>query len=406
MRRLFAFALLAGLVWPVTTLTAVTRAATPSQSCSWGAKSDPDTVNVAYPDTSASYWSYQYKAVPGTELVVHGQYPKARYFSFHVYQPSAVPIDSIYDAQITPDKGSANPFTGPAAGRRQDYAVTVLFAAKPAHPAANTLYAGQTQIDGAPNPGGTLMLRVYVPTDPGSPSGGVPLPTVTWQTTSGQVLTSGADCSNDLPSTNGAITQTLNGQSPAEAPTVAKGAPLSWSKAKSSPYVGAYGNQQNAYLTASINRADGDLIVIHGKAPTFPNTTAGEPVYGNYQLRYWSFCENSTDTRVIACAPDYESNARYGSYTYVISDPSTRPGNATAANGVAWIPWGPTDATAVIIFRNMLPADSFTHAVQNIPSSGGNPAQVMGAYFPAAAYCTTAVFEQGGWRACFKAAGM
>jgi len=377
-------------------------AATTGSSCSWGAKSDPDTVNAAYPDTSASYWSYQYHAVPGTELVVNGTYPKARYFSLHAYQPNAVPIDSIYDAHIRPDAGSGNPFSGPV-GRTQPqrYTVIVQFTPKPAQPAANTIYAGQTQIDGAPNPGGTLMLRVYVPLNPKSPQGGVPLPTVTWQTTGGTVLSAGAACSNDLPSTNGVIAEELNSLSfPLQVPATGAPAAITWKRAGSSPYAGAFGNQQNAYITATISRAYGNLVVIHAKAPTFPNTSAGQSAWKPAQLRYWSVCENSVDTRVISCVPDYQAGVRNGFYTYVISDPSDRPSNAVASAGVAWLPWGSTDLEAVVILRNMIPASTFGQAAQNVDPSSASAQQVMGAYYPSAVYCSTATFQQGGWQAC------
>jgi hypothetical protein len=382
---------------------AATAPSSLQSSCAWGAKSDPDVVNAAYPDTSANYWSYQYKAVPGTELVIHGSYPHARYFSFHVYQPNAVPIDSIYDMQIRPDAGSANRFTGPAAATAGgSYTVTVLFGPKPAHPAANTLYAGQTQIDGSPNPGGVLMMRTYLPADPTSPQGSVPLPTVTWRTTGGNVLDAASSCSSDLPSTNGLVAQELNSQSfPIEQDSPGAAA-ITWSRAGSSPYVGAFGNQQNAYLTATISRANGDLVVVHGRAPTFPNARAGEPVYAPAQLRYWSICENSVSTRVISCVPDQDAPLVNGYYTYVISDPSVRPANATTANGVAWLPWGSIDAGAAIILRNMVPGPGFAQAAQNVPSSGGPGApQVMGAYYPAAVYCSPATFAAGGWQACF-----
>ncbi len=379
-----------------------------SPLCSWDLESDPDTVNAAYPDTSANYWSHPYVAAPGTELIIHGTYPKARYFSFHVYQPSGVAIDSIYDTEIVPDPGSGNPYVAKVAkGQSEHYTVTVLFTAIPSDPAPNTLYAGQQDIGNAPNPGGILMLRTYVPDNPSSPQGSVPYPTVTWQTTSGTVLSSGASCSTNLPSTDGIIAQELNSQSfPVELP--ASGAPAvpTWAKAGSSPYYGFFGNQQNAYLTSTISRAEGDLVVVHAEAPTFPDTSKGQPAYKPSQVRYWSLCENSVDTRVISCDPDYESNERGGYYTYVISDPSIRPTNAIAKDGVAWLPWGSTEPEGVMILRNMVPSPSFPNAVQDITATSGTVQQVMGPYYPTAAYCTTALFESGGWKACFAASGL
>jgi hypothetical protein len=45
----------------------------------------------------------------GTQVVITGRYPAARYFSFTLYGSTGQPLDSVYDKQIAPDKGSANP---------------------------------------------------------------------------------------------------------------------------------------------------------------------------------------------------------------------------------------------------------------------------------------------------------
>jgi hypothetical protein len=367
-------------------------------SCSWAAKSEPDTVNAAYPDTNASYWSHPYTAAPGTELVIHGRYARARYFSFHVYQPSGVPLDSTYDTRIAPDKGSSNPFAGGSrAAKHQQYTVHVRFEAKPARPAANTIYAGRQALGGAPNPGGLLMMRVYTPVDAGSPQGGVPLPTVTTQTTAGQVIAAGGACSSDLPDTGGSGTQALNGSSGPAQEQLAPGT-ITWGKAFGNNAAGFFGNQQNAYLTAAVDRAYGPLVVIHGKAPRFPDTSRGVQPSRTDQVRYWSFCQNSNSTRVNACASDRQVPLdRHGYYLIVVSDPSQRPANATAAHGVTWLPWGAADATGTLIYRNMVA--TFPHAVQSV-TKGSDPVKVMADYYPSARYCTRVAFEQRGWRGC------
>ncbi|MER6314797.1 hypothetical protein ABT237_13635 [Streptomyces sp. NPDC001581] len=115
---------------------------------------------------------------------------------------------------------------------------------------------------------------------------------------------------------------------------------------------------------------------------------------------------------VAACAADYQTTLdSAGRYTYVVSTPADRPGNATTANDVTWLAWGtnligrpaPRD---LLLMRNMLPAPGFTHAVQNVPPDG-NPdtaRDVMGAYYPEAVYCSTTLFEVGGADACFAQA--
>lgn len=397
MRKLLLAALAA------TSLVPLTASAAPDPGCSWLAKTEPDTVNVAFPDTNASYWSHPYANAPGTELVVHGTYPRARYFSFHVYQPTGVPVDSIYDAQIRPDKGSTNPFAGGSLAGKHAYTFRVVFTDRPAKPAPNTVYAGQSAFDRVKNPGGLLMLRVYTPTDASSPQGGVPLPTVTMRTTTGAVLTAGTACSNDLPSTGGAGTSALNATSPPGGPQADAGAEISWGKAYGNKAAGFFGNQQNSYLTATINRAYGDLVVIRTRAPRFPDTKRGRYPSARDQLRYWSFCQNSASTRVNACTADYQTAVdRQGYLKIVVSDPARRPTNATAAHGVTWIPWGAADAAGILIYRHMVPAKGFyAHSIQSL-EKGDDPVKGMGDYYPTARYCTKAGFERAGFRGCLE----
>ncbi|MDT7544453.1 MAG: hypothetical protein QOE99_563 [Actinomycetota bacterium] len=394
MRVLTALAVLLPLGLPLTDASAG-----PDPACSWAAKSEPDTVNVAYPDTNASYWSHSYSAAPGTELRITGTYAKARYFSFHAYQPTGVPLDSIYDAQIRPDRGSSNPFAGgPLDAPNQRYTLTVSFTAKPAKPRPNTIYAGELAGGNGRNPGGILMLRVYTPKDARSPQGSVPLPTVTWRTTAGQDLSVGTACSNDLPAAGGSGTSALNGASQPDPAPQTTGTEPSWGKAFGNNAAGFFGNQQNAYLTAGINRANGPLVVIRARAPRFPDTSRGQQPGPSDQVRYWSICQNSNSTRVNACVADYQAAVdKRGYFTFVVSDPAQRPVNATARNGVTWLPWGAADSTGLLIYRNMAPAASFRQAVQVI-TKADDPAKVMGAYYPLARYCTKQSFEQHTWR--------
>ena len=56
----------------------------------------------------------------------------------------------------------------------------------------------------------------------------------------------------------------------------------------------------------------------------------------------------------------------------------------------------------------MLPSPHFAHAIQRVTQTGrtSDPLRVLGPYYPRAVYCTTALFERGGWKACFRAAGL
>src|SRR3954452_21038136 len=71
---------------------------------------DADTVNVLFPDSSAQYWSANYRAVPGTHIRIDGIYPYARYTSWNFYDPLLRPFTHRADVDIAADPGSANPF--------------------------------------------------------------------------------------------------------------------------------------------------------------------------------------------------------------------------------------------------------------------------------------------------------
>lgn len=127
---------------------------------------DATTTNVLAVDTNAVYWAGTYAALPGTRIRIEGQYPYARYTSWNVYDAAVKPIDALADVQIAPDPGSSNPFL-PGARRtvaKRSYTAFIEVGPRPARPAANTLYTGES-------PGGTFLLRVYVPDRVATPRG-------------------------------------------------------------------------------------------------------------------------------------------------------------------------------------------------------------------------------------------
>ena len=93
---------------------AETRALT--SSCAWPIVTNAQKVNVAYPDTDATYWTTPYRVEPGTRFIVKGTFPNARFMSFNTYDSTGgafttnnVP-GAIFDYQISPNPGSTNPY--------------------------------------------------------------------------------------------------------------------------------------------------------------------------------------------------------------------------------------------------------------------------------------------------------
>jgi len=70
--------------------------------------------NLAGPDTDTAYYYTRFQLPPGATVVLHGEYPHARFMSYTTYKPidgvSGFPAAALYDTQIRPHRGSVNPF--------------------------------------------------------------------------------------------------------------------------------------------------------------------------------------------------------------------------------------------------------------------------------------------------------
>jgi hypothetical protein len=94
---------------------------TEASACAWPIEDSYLTANSGLPDTAAWYWGQSFTIHQGTQVVVSGVYPDARYASFTVYSSSELPFtsngvaSSLADFQIAPDPGSANPWRRVAA---------------------------------------------------------------------------------------------------------------------------------------------------------------------------------------------------------------------------------------------------------------------------------------------------
>ncbi len=415
---------------------AVASAASASASfpyCSWWAKTTPETLNVAFPDAAATYWTTPFYAEEGLEIKLEGQYPDARYMSFNVYDEAGGSFETngvssgIADFEIAPSAGSANPFqTGGGAGG--SFAVTLSGAAKPGD--VNTLpLAPEGEAGGEKGaPLGFILYRVYLPTGGNAT---VPLPKIT-------VVKDGKPTALPrCPTPKGKSIATLQGKRTGKAikallrlgkaldrgsegtsPCRATECPpaLKFFRASAAATNSFFPNVDNAYVSALFRPLPGKVIVVRGKAPTSPSGTSPVPwPEQSLQLRYWSLCNNvyRSPWPVVAnaeagggteygCVPNYETKLNAaGEYAYVVARPAQR--EAVERAGGTFIPLSTSEPSArqILIFRNMLPNESFTHAVQDAPqnASPAGAAKAMGAYYPRAYRCTLAQFEAGS-RAC------
>lgn len=356
-------------------------------TCSWKEQIGKPGINVYFPDTNATYWVTKYTASAGTGLAIHGSFPAARYFSFTAYNKSDTSqTANIYDAQIDPASG-VNPFQ-PGQTGSGTYTLDVIAESAPADPAPNTLYVGTSGKI-------TLVYRLYAPTDVSDPEGGVALPQITTTEDGQPVTTEGACVRPAADRGEGLAVRTTTRVEHRQSPP--SGAPA-WAPVTAS---GVYPNPNNAYLAATARRIPGRIVVLRLLAPSFPDTEAGAPPWeAGQQVRYWSICENAEmSRRVVACTADDQAIVDSGGYaTFVVSPASDRPSNATAADGVNWLPWGDAEDSE-ILYRQELASPTFSQSIANAPASG-SLTTTMGRYTPQVSYCTEATFERTGVRGC------
>lgn len=338
-----------------------------SADCAWGVKATKQTLNIAFPDTASTYWSYRYNLAEGEALVVQGKAIAGRYFSLNTYNFRGVNLDGVADVDLGYGPGVTD--------APPTWSVTIrpgaIAGAEPGVMAATA--TGET------SGRGVLIYRVYVPDDPRDPQAGAPLPTIT--------LRDGADeevlpaCENPGGSWLVRLFVRLFGPKPNEEPHD----PPIFIRPVSAE--GFFPNRDNKYLAALTTWTPGRVAVVQGKAPRVPQ-----------DVRYWSFCSNEyrMPYPVEACLYDAQvTTSTEGVYTFVVSTPGDRPANATREAGVNWLPWSDTDEINLLLLRNMLPDPGFAQAVQRV-TPGDRGDDVMGPYAPQVKYCTRASFEADG----------
>jgi hypothetical protein len=391
--------------------------------CAWPVEVAVDALNIAYPETKASYFVMPYMLAPDQTLTVEGTYPFARFFSLTTYYGLGQPevgiqtLGWLRDTHIVPDPGSTNP------------ALEADASSEPLERAWSARVTGRVPVDGGPAAAGVmadenvipahpegddqlgiLVLRVYAPVDAADHTGGVGLPALALQDGDGQPQAlvectpeeeqAWTDAIHQLVLTNIAGAGRL--PLPSDEDVAA-----AWVE---SPVPGLAPNPDNRYLMTPVVWKPGRIIVVRGQAPTFPDTNAGQSVTLPSQLRFWSFCTGSNVITppegypTTACVADFEIPAGPdGSYTLVVSQPEDRPANATQEEGVAWLQGADPARPDLLILRHMLPSDDYyDQSVWAVPElTLGVAQQVMGPYYPDVTYCDRSLFETGGADACF-----
>lgn len=386
-------------------------------------RSEPTGMrNVAYPEANATYWGMVLTQPLGSVATIHGQFPAARYMGLQVYDSQQKVRSALGDQAIDPDPGQNNPFRSGSSAALGSYTVQLVFGRAPSSPPPNTLYSdGLTQI--------ALVYRVYYPDNPDNLTGGATAPVLPALSLGGTaidtcpprpLLPASATVYGHLDQYDFSGTQPATSRPATNPPTLTMSL-----TSGATPY---YPSADNNYLSALLSRQylsppyAYQLVVMRMRAPTYPDTQDGEAPWlasTERQVRYWSVCENEPlSTGVTRCLADRQSPSLDGWVTYVWSDPSLRPDDATLAQwGASWLPFGALaggdivydlagDALdnsdgvywyGLLLYRQTLANPAWTQSMSSVGTLPRSQWQAaMGDYWPSIGYCTTAAFAAAG----------
>jgi len=387
---------------------------TEASSCAWPIEDSYLTANSGLPDTAAWYWGQSFTIHQGTQVVVSGVYPDARYASFTVYSGSELPFTSngvastLADFQIAPDPGSANPWRRIAAPRGH-FTLELRMHVSPGQ--VNVLPLAPA---GVTSGVAYLEYRVYLPAT--GDASHIPLPHITVENRgSAQPLRACTSHTTAIPPPVREAT-TPRATTPSSSRT-SRLAPLRFFRAAFHTY---FPNPQTAYLLAyTTPPTASQVIVVTGKAPTSP-AGAHPSIWpgASDQVRYWSMCVNigeGTDPVVLNYLPgehtdlgcradDATKLSAGGRYTYVIGTEAQRTTIERVA-GVTFLPLSlaqPAPPLYLLAMRYTLANPSFESAAQNVIQTGSASAaaQTMGAYYPHAQVCSLRALSAGSASAC------
>lgn len=388
---------------------------------------DPDdyAIENQIPDIGNTFSTAWFAIPAGASLVLRGDFPHMRHWSFVTYSVDGVPRDALNDLDIEPDAGSSNPFR---VGVRRDvqprrYTIRVVNGHPPAagqpRP-ANTVYT--LAEPGVPT---GMHMRNYVPDRSIDWTGGVGVPKVELQQADGKVLAEAEACAatdtpkrgkqspitvsprlwlalNSLPWRPGDRTpardfdvttmekfynrehlmlRTFFPALPSDGLAVEKG--------------GFWSNPVTRYGFTYLSQRYGKVYVVRGRMPRTPHTWEGsaEPLDAQADMRYWSLCTSTAPPigNTVDCVHDENLRGVIdagGHFNVVVSRSADRPSNAHERCGVQWIEYGNGDGIpggspdfGAVVNRHTLVNPGFRHSWFDVKALGSE-AQAMGDYLP------------------------
>jgi hypothetical protein len=323
--------------------TTTTAAATES---GW-VKDTVRLLDIFLPDGNSDYYLNGFGTKDGARTVISGEVPTARYWSYTAYPvPVGGPVTHVYDSNIARSDGH--------------YTVTIS--------ASCARVTGTCLATSAAESSGMVVFRLYVPVDlNGSGTGGVPLPTITYESRSGAPISlTQAAGSGAMPETldanrdqHGALPESLTRSYPPAAPVpvpVVDPPP----RGRISSGKGKFNNPDNLYDHVRFTTTRGNLVV-SAQAPTYQSDTftpvndLARPASEAPQVRYWDFCIVLTGLHTGACLRDSEIHFPSGSSRFTLIVSPTCP----VVGYLNCLVAGPEPLQVSLSWRYLLPSSSF-----------------------------------------------
>ena len=328
-----------------TASTPATTTAVPSES-GW-VKDTVQVLNIFLPDGNSDYYLGGFGTKDGARTVISGEVPTARYWSYTAYPiPTGGHVAHVHDSDITQSNGR--------------YTVTLS--------ASCTGVKGTCLATSNAEPSGMVVLRLYVPVDlRGSGTGGLPLPTIMYESRSGSPISltqaAGSDTMqktlDSYRNQHGALPESLTRTYPPDAPVpvpVVDPPP----KGRISSGTGRFNNPDNTYEHVRFTTTRGNLVV-SAQAPTYQEDSfatvndLSRPASESPQVRYWDLCIVLKNLHTGACLRDSEIHFPTGSNRFTLIVSPTCP----VAGYLNCLVAGPEPLQVSLSWRYLLPSSTF-----------------------------------------------
>lgn len=358
-------------------------------------------------DQNANYYIFPYEVDPEIEIVIKGQYPYARYFSFNVSGEINQFVASAVGRNIIPDPGSKNPFL-PGANwdaKNRNYTLKIRFTDPPKGSnrfvpgAGNNIIYAKTLENGAPNIRGFIILRIYVPSLGYDKTGGVGLPSITYYSTKQgkrypnnsrvkkqELNRKNKNGQNQMYFDSYFNLNTTNTRNKNKI-DCSHSCDLTWRR-----FEPEFAQPEGNTVYTISNRIDRDpckLLFIRWKAPKFPDTYHNIGISGNEDMQYWSM---SFITPIgflgLYTISDYQTIIdKKGYVNLVISFGAPRPSDITPENGFTWVDASHLPLVPLYLFyRNNQISRNFPYTAEDVPKNEIVTREDMKKYYPCGKY--------------------